>query len=120
MNDPKTWGIPEAAIFLRIHPDTLAERARNGEIPGCKVGRAWVFMPNLLEEYVRCRSTVSPKARTTGSEYRSLAQKLGARRALQISRQHRNLNNKSENDSGDCTSSGTVVRLDSRMPPPVG
>lgn len=38
----ETWGIKEAAAFLRIHPDTLVERARAGEIPGCKVGRAWV------------------------------------------------------------------------------
>ena len=34
----ESWGIKEAAAYLRIHPDTLAYRARTGEIPGCKVG----------------------------------------------------------------------------------
>jgi excisionase family DNA binding protein len=53
----ESWGLKEAAAFLKIHPDTLAERARAGEIPGCKIGRAWVFMPELLSEYLRTRST---------------------------------------------------------------
>ena len=66
MSESETWGIRQASSFLRIHPDTLAERARTGEIPGCKIGRAWVFMPELLKEYIRCRSTVSPRVRTGG------------------------------------------------------
>ncbi len=70
----------EAAAFLRIHPDTLAERARAGEIPGCKIGRAWAFMPELLTEYLRARSIV--KARSIGgSVSASLAERLAGRLA---------------------------------------
>jgi excisionase family DNA binding protein len=77
----ETWGIKEAAAFLRIHPDTLAERARAGEIPGCKIGRSWVFMPDLLTEYVRSRCAANVTARPfKGSASASLAERLAARR----------------------------------------
>ena len=35
--------VDEAARFLRIHPETLREKARKGEIPAAKVGREWRF-----------------------------------------------------------------------------
>lgn len=37
-----TIGLKEAAKFLRIHPSTLAQRAKSKEIPGAKLGREWV------------------------------------------------------------------------------
>ena len=84
----KSWGIKEAAAFLRIHPDTLAERARTKRIPGCKVGRAWVFLPELLAEYVRVRSTVVECPSSKGSLSAAIAERLAARRAqVQAGRQ---------------------------------
>jgi excisionase family DNA binding protein len=110
----------EAAAFLRIHTDTLAGLARAGEIPGCKVGRAWVFMPELLKEYVRCRSTVSPKARIGGSAYKSLAQRLGARLAQTTAKPPRNTSSANVGACGASTNLGTVVQLRSPKPLPVG
>src|SRR5665647_2832546 len=46
----------EAAQLLHIHPQTLMTRARAGAIPGCRVGRAWVFVESLLIEYLVAQS----------------------------------------------------------------
>lgn len=32
-----------AAALMGLHPDTLAKRARAGEVPGAKLGRGWIF-----------------------------------------------------------------------------
>jgi excisionase family DNA binding protein len=39
-----TLNLKQAAALLKIHPVTLQEKAKAGEIPGAKVGRAWVFI----------------------------------------------------------------------------
>lgn len=49
----KTLGLAEAAAFLRIHPEELRRRAKLGEIPGAKVGRAWVFLQDDLAQFLR-------------------------------------------------------------------
>jgi Helix-turn-helix domain len=38
----------EAAKHLGVHPDTLGEWCRRGLVPACKIGRAWVFLTDLL------------------------------------------------------------------------
>ncbi|WP_395454356.1 helix-turn-helix domain-containing protein [Acidovorax delafieldii] len=55
---PRTLNVDEAASLLHIHPQTLMTRARSGVIPGCKVGRAWVFVESLLIEYLVTQSTL--------------------------------------------------------------
>jgi Helix-turn-helix domain len=81
----ESWGVEEAAAFLRIHPETLTYRARIGEIPGCKVGRSWVFMPDLLANYLRTKSTEKyEKVRVRGCPHASLAQRLAARREQRL------------------------------------
>lgn len=50
-----TLSLKEAAKFLKIHPVTLADKARAGEILGAKIGRAWVFIKIDLEEYIRSK-----------------------------------------------------------------
>ena len=52
----RTLGTVEAASLLRIHPQTLMARARAGSIPGCRVGKAWVFLESLLVEYLVAQS----------------------------------------------------------------
>jgi len=49
----RTFGLGEAAAFLRCHPEELRRRAKIGQIPGAKVGRAWVFLEEDLVDYVR-------------------------------------------------------------------
>jgi excisionase family DNA binding protein len=74
----ESWALQQAAEFLKIHPDTLAQRARAGEIPGCKVGRSWVFSPKLLTEYLEARCTAN--IRQAPSKH-SLAERLAAQLA---------------------------------------
>uniref|UniRef100_Q47H87 Helix-turn-helix domain-containing protein n=1 Tax=Dechloromonas aromatica (strain RCB) TaxID=159087 RepID=Q47H87_DECAR len=45
--------LQQAATFLKIHPVTLQEKARAGEIPGAKIGKCWVFLEIDLVDYVR-------------------------------------------------------------------
>ena len=49
----KTFGLTDAANFLRMHAEELRRRAKLGTIPGAKVGRAWVFLEDDLAGYVR-------------------------------------------------------------------
>lgn len=49
----ETLDLQDAAGYLKIHPDTLQKRASNGEIPGAKVGRAWVFVRDELRLWLR-------------------------------------------------------------------
>ncbi len=50
-----TLTLQEAARLLKIHPVTLAGKARAGEIPGTKIGRCWVFIDIDLAEYIRSK-----------------------------------------------------------------
>ena len=49
----RTLNLREAAEFLRLHPEELRQRAKNGRIPGAKVGRSWVFLEEDLASYLR-------------------------------------------------------------------
>ncbi len=42
----------EAADFLRVSTKTLLALARDGELPGTKVGRPWRFLRADLLDYV--------------------------------------------------------------------
>src|SRR5690606_7200884 len=44
--------------FLHIHPQTLREKAIKGEVPGCKIGKRWVFVE---EDLVTCIRSHYPK-----------------------------------------------------------
>ena len=63
----RTFDIPEAAEFLKIDRTTVLELAGAGELPGAKVGRAWVFLEADLIEYLR------DKVRRQTNERRELA-----------------------------------------------
>jgi hypothetical protein len=53
-----TLDLQQAADFLKLHPVTLAERARAGKIPGAaKPGKRWVFPEEGLRAYLNARST---------------------------------------------------------------
>lgn len=50
-----TLDLNAAAALLRIHPVTLREKARRGEIPGAKIGKSWVFVELDLIEHIRAQ-----------------------------------------------------------------
>ncbi|MEO8717901.1 MAG: helix-turn-helix domain-containing protein [Burkholderiales bacterium] len=83
----RTLNVREAAELLNLHPVTVQERARAGEIPGAKPGKAWVFIEEDLVGYLRslyplgrqalqgdgkendaCHSTGARARRTGGSD----------------------------------------------------
>ncbi|PWB40255.1 MAG: DNA-binding protein [Rhodocyclales bacterium] len=50
-----TLDLYEAARFLRMHPVTLRNKARAGEVPGSKPAKCWVFLRIDLEGYIRSK-----------------------------------------------------------------
>src|SRR3989475_10062432 len=48
-----TLDLQAAAAFLHVHPVTLQEKARAGEIPGGKIGKCWAFVEVDLIEHIR-------------------------------------------------------------------
>ncbi|PPC88686.1 MAG: multidrug DMT transporter permease [Methylotenera sp.] len=50
-----TLNLQQAAVFLKIHPVTLGDKARTGEIPGAKIGKCWVFVDIDLISYIRAQ-----------------------------------------------------------------
>ena len=49
----KTYGSNGAAEFLNISPDSMLDLAGSGDVPGAKIGRAWVFADEDLADYLR-------------------------------------------------------------------
>jgi hypothetical protein len=49
----KTLDLHAAAELLRIHPVTLREKARHGEVPGAKIGKSWLFVDVDLIDHIR-------------------------------------------------------------------
>lgn len=47
------WDCIEAARFLRLHPKTVKRMARNGQVPGYRLGRRWFFRPSELDALLR-------------------------------------------------------------------
>lgn len=51
--------IKEASQFLKIGKTTLYKLARNGEIPGRKVGREWRFVKDKIIEWVKGNNNIN-------------------------------------------------------------
>lgn len=49
----------EVAEYLRLTEATIYKLAQAGEIPAMKVGRAWRFKRELIDEWFRLQSTCS-------------------------------------------------------------
>ena len=49
----KTFSIEGAAAHLNVSPDTMRDLAANGDVAGAKIGKAWVFTDEDLDEYLR-------------------------------------------------------------------
>jgi excisionase family DNA binding protein len=42
----------EAASLLKIHPKTLQQMARNGQIAGVRIGKLWRFRASVLNAWL--------------------------------------------------------------------
>jgi len=51
----------EAADYLSIHVRTIYRLAKNGEIPGRKIGGSWRFKKNALDEWLSGKSNPNSK-----------------------------------------------------------
>ena len=45
----------EAAEYLCVHVRTIYRLAKNGDIPGRKVGGSWRFKRGTLDQWLSCR-----------------------------------------------------------------
>ena len=52
---PETVDIDEAAALMKAETDKVMELARCGDLPGAKIGKAWVFMREDVVEFVQKR-----------------------------------------------------------------
>ena len=50
------YTVEEAAVALRIHPQTLSRLFREGVIPARKNGRGWLVHPEALEAWLKAGS----------------------------------------------------------------
>jgi len=49
----KTLDLTEASELLKIHPQTILQLARAGNIPAAKPGKCWVFIDADLIDWLR-------------------------------------------------------------------
>ncbi len=68
----KTLSLEETARFLKIHTETVSRLAKTGELPGAKLGRAWVFLEEDLVDYLREQIQAQQTMRVRESEVRNL------------------------------------------------
>ena len=47
----------EAAALLKIHPKTLQKLARNGTIPGFRIGKLWGFRASALNRWLETKTS---------------------------------------------------------------
>ena len=58
----------EVAEYLRLAEATVYKLAQAGDIPAVKVGRAWRFKKNMLDEWFRDEANASPTLRQHSAE----------------------------------------------------
>lgn len=49
---PVICNCSEAGLLLRVYPETISKMARDGVLPGVKVGQAWRFRRDDLVAYL--------------------------------------------------------------------
>ncbi|MGZ8173999.1 MULTISPECIES: helix-turn-helix domain-containing protein [Methylobacter] len=49
----KTLDLTEAADLLKLHPQSVLQRARSGTLPSAKPGKCWVFIEEDLINWIR-------------------------------------------------------------------
>jgi excisionase family DNA binding protein len=46
------WTVKDAALYLRLNPETVRTMVRRGELPAQRLGRQIRFQPEKLKEWV--------------------------------------------------------------------
>ncbi|MGZ4979612.1 MAG: helix-turn-helix domain-containing protein [Methylobacter sp.] len=64
--------LAEASELLKLHPQTVLQRARSGEIPAAKPGKCWVFVQEDLINWLRSHYNDGRDARQGGHALCSL------------------------------------------------
>ncbi len=59
----RTLDLGEAAAFLKVSEATAQELAACGELPGAKIGRAWVFLLDDLADWLRAQTKAQREER---------------------------------------------------------
>ena len=54
--------VPEVAEYLRINPQTVYRKAKSGQLPAVRIGRAIRFRRSELESWLKNLSNNSPAA----------------------------------------------------------
>jgi excisionase family DNA binding protein len=70
-----TLTLNQAAELLKLHPQTVLQRACAGEIPAAKPGKCWVFIEDDLINWLRSLYNTSGDAKQGGQALCSLKEK---------------------------------------------
>jgi excisionase family DNA binding protein len=70
-----TLDLGQAANLLKLHPQTVLQRARAGEIPAAKPGKRWVFIEEDLLNWLRSQYNCRRDAGQGGQALCSLKEK---------------------------------------------
>jgi len=79
----RTFDLIECAEFLKVDRNTAMKLAGTGELPGAKIGRAWVFLEDDVVAFLRKRTQEQSLARLQGA----YEPETDARVAMAISKQ---------------------------------
>ena len=72
--------LEQTADYLHLHPVTVRNKARQGEIPAVKLGRQWRFVREQLEAWLRGTEDV-PQGQQSGKNGEGLLALLRRQRA---------------------------------------
>ncbi|PMS33256.1 helix-turn-helix domain-containing protein [Trinickia symbiotica] len=70
MNGVRTFDFNEAAAFLKVDRTTALSLAGPGQLPGAKIGRAWLFLKSDVVAYLEreiAAAAVTPSLDTRSS-----------------------------------------------------
>ncbi|CAB3687941.1 hypothetical protein LMG24238_02961 [Paraburkholderia sediminicola] len=63
----KTFDLIECAEFLKVDRNTAMKLAGTGELPGAKIGRAWVFLEDDVVAFLRRKAQEQSLLRLQGA-----------------------------------------------------
>jgi hypothetical protein len=63
----KTFDLIECAEFLKVDRNTAMKLAGTGELPGAKIGRAWVFLEDDVVAFLRKKTQEQSLLRLQGA-----------------------------------------------------
>jgi excisionase family DNA binding protein len=69
----QTMNIQEVAAFCRAEPETIAQYARSGELPGTKMGKGWLFLYDDVIAFLRERIADETRLRREKAQIETLA-----------------------------------------------